>query len=508
MIRGSKRTLERVPGLNAEFKCGIHNRFDVEVVDAVTGKVKQKAQAENVVCNALWTRLLSPNTYFNYIFFGTGNGTPSATDTALFTHLGYKSATSSSYTYKWDEGWVSLRRQCQLSESEYVGSTITEVGIGYGTSSSNLVTHAMLKDMNGNPITITKTSIDIINIYATVFVHWNVGGYDQSRIKIMENYNNSFILSFLLGASSSPGLQSTAVLPGGIIAVSGCDTTKCYAVGNTITYNAANRTINVTAARIPASSGNFGGIGSLAVYGDKSHHIALTVDVGGSWFSGTNITGEAIATGDGTTKDFATDFGFVNPGAKIFIDGVEQTTGVTVDTGVPVDVNNMGKYFRWMPLAAPKVSDDTSYILGPTINFSSPAGYINANDTAVYYNPYFSYGIASFYTTAVTVYASDDLVNWVQICSGYEGTVTVPQANRNYKYWKFKPFVVPSWPDSQSYKCDAFTAYALTSNNIHFATPPASGAVITADYTTAFIAKDSNHVFDFSLTITLGEKTV
>ena len=44
-----------------------------------------------------------------------------------------------------------------------------------------------------------------------------------------------------------------------------------------------------------------------------------------------------------------------------------------------------------------------------------------------------------------------------------------------------------------------------SSKNIHFDTPPAAGAVITADYTTDTIAKDANYVFDLSVTIQLGE---
>lgn len=507
MIRGQTRKLEhRLPEVEAKMDCAIHNRFDIEVIDSLTGEVKQRAQAENVILNQLWTRLLSPSTYFNYIFIGTGIGTPSAPDTALFSHLGYKYAVTPTYTYNWDAGWVSVRKQCQISEAEYVGSTLTEVGIGYGTVSSNLVTHAMLKDMNGNTITISKTNTDIINIYATVFVHWNVSGYDQSSIKVLGNLNNNFILSYLLGGATTTGIQNTMFMPGGITSVNGNEAGNYYSVTNTISYNAANRTIKVTAARVPAAGGNIGGIRSLALYGEKGHYLALTVDVGGSWFSGTNVVGEAIATGDGTTKDFASDFGFVAPGAKVYVNGVEQASGVTVDTGMPIDVTNMGKYFRWMPLAAPPVSDRTIYMFGPAHSFSSSTDYITGSDTAVYYNPYFSYGIANFYTSSVTVYASDDLVNWVQINTG-SGTITVPSAYRSFKYWKFKPTSVTGWPNSQSYKCNAFTAYSLPANIIHFTTAPASGAVITADYTTASVAKDSNHVFDFSLTITLGEKT-
>ena len=53
----------------------------------------------------------------------------------------------------------------------------------------------------------------------------------------------------------------------------------------------------------------------------------------------------------------------------------------------------------------------------------------------------------------------------------------------------------------------AITRSRTSDANIHFDTPPAAGAVITADYTTKTIAKDENHVFDLTVTIQLGEYT-
>ena len=50
-IRGQKRTLpqKKEVAINAS----IHNRFDIEVVDSQTGEVKQKAQADNVICQGI-----------------------------------------------------------------------------------------------------------------------------------------------------------------------------------------------------------------------------------------------------------------------------------------------------------------------------------------------------------------------------------------------------------------------------------------------------------------------
>ena len=57
-IRGQKRNLSEK--IETTVKASIHNRFDIEVVDSRTGKIKQKVQAENVICTNLWTHYLQP----------------------------------------------------------------------------------------------------------------------------------------------------------------------------------------------------------------------------------------------------------------------------------------------------------------------------------------------------------------------------------------------------------------------------------------------------------------
>ena len=76
-------------------KMGIHNRFDIEVIDKDTGKVKQKAVAYNVVCNEYFNAIINGTIAAN-ILIGGGSGTPSATDTTLFSYIGYASTTDGS----------------------------------------------------------------------------------------------------------------------------------------------------------------------------------------------------------------------------------------------------------------------------------------------------------------------------------------------------------------------------------------------------------------------------
>ena len=467
MIRGRRRTLEKVQEVKANLDCSIHNRFDVEVIDAVTREVKQRAQAENVICNSLWARMFNATPtnrmWNNCIHYGTGSGAPSETDTSLFTFLGYGTPLISDdvRNYNWDEGWTSVTRKIQLSESTAVGSTLTEVGIGYGTGSTALVTHAMLRDMNGNQISITKTSTDIINIYATVFVHWNASGFDYGNIVIVKDKSNLF-LTALLGLSSTNGVDALQLHAGGILGAMNyyLAAYRYHATGNTVSYNAANKQISVTAARVSVTNGNIAGGVACASLGYSNSYCSLTLKAGGTYLPSSDITGEPIGTGNGSMVNFATDFPFIS-NVKVYCDGVEQTTGVTVDENTPQLIDKMGCYFELLDSNA-----DNAYMIAEGINSLNDASF-PANKYCIFYNPYYTLGIASYKgynTTKVEV--SDDLSAWVTLSTG-NGGVSVPEEYQNSKYWKFTKIISGS-----AYAPTTFTTAGATANNIHFTTAP------------------------------------
>ena len=509
MIRGQKRT--KTPKVEAKLNCSLHNRFDIEVIDSLTGEIKQRAQAENVVCNALWTRLLTPANYFTYIHYGTGSGSPAATDTSLFTFLGYGTPvyTDDVIDVQAENGWASYQRKIQLSELTAVGSTLTEVGIGYGATAATLCTHAMLKDMNGNPISIAKTDTDIINIYATVFVHWTAAGYDSGTVKIipsLKKRNNDAqslygFLGMLMGVYASTSNICTPPTNAQMLnSCSRVNITSRVPTAVTAAYSVANKTITLTTARLGISANNDGGFLGIVLYGYSNtvpdERAALYLKVGGSWYPYSSIVGEAIGTGDGETTDFATDFPFPYD-ATVYVDSVAQSTGVSVGAE-PLLYTDMGQYFEGLH------EDSTPSLHVPFANpaLSSIRFSALGTKTYIYYNPYYSVGIASFYAYYCKVEVSNDLATWTQLVAQAAGaTVNVNATYQNYKYWRFSS-------GSGSAYAQAFTApSAYVGKPIHFASAPAVGAVITADYTTPVVAKDSNHVFDLTVVITLGEKT-
>lgn len=185
--------------MNLKNKVNIHNRFDIEVRDAKTDLLKKSFTSYNIVLNQMYTRLCGGLSYFVNIHFGSSTGTLSATRTSLFSHLGTKAAV--------DEEIVKAiplsiwKRKIVLNPEEYVGSTISEVGIAFGATNTNLVTHSLLKDSEGNPISIVKTDTDVITIYATVFVTFDNSNPNLFYIGMP---SSNALVNYLVGGSTAP----------------------------------------------------------------------------------------------------------------------------------------------------------------------------------------------------------------------------------------------------------------------------------------------------------------
>lgn len=515
MIRGTKRCHKKAFNIPAK----IHNRFDIEVIDSSTGKVKQRAYAENVICQQYWTYLLTTSSgvygtwnVFNYIHYGTGTGTPASTDTSLFTYLGALAVDKSLFTYNtnYANGTFSIQGKIVLTDTMAIGATLTEVGVARTSSASSLCTHAMLKDMNGNQISITKTDTDIINVYATIFLHVPAA-YLSISGDIVFNLNGYFS-RFLCGGYRYENYSTNNAEPPHYYSPGKTNSLPDYmpsenALYLTMSVDVSNKKLIFTAARQAAQKGNtfsskVKGFGWLCAYtayeNGKVYYPAFALRSTGAWYGGTSIVGEAIGTGDGSTTDFATLFdGAEN--VTVYVNGIEAQN-VTINSG-PLLYTDLSCYFR-------QITEENN-VMYSSIGKGLSSSFVTDDSgitNGVWFNPNYAYGVTSFVKSGANgdIEASDDGITWVVISASGTGTgiKTVPVAYQYYKYWK-----ITGMP-SQLYYCSSFLPVtALDGKNLKFASAPAPGAVITADYTTPTIAKDANHVFDLTITITLGEYT-
>lgn len=106
---------------------------------------------------------------FNRCYLGSGSGEPSASDTGLFHSLFYNPRNPTYSSKKIGDKKEFTYYYVFPASSSYVG-TITEVGLYDTGSPSGFVTHALVTDSEGNPISIEKTAIDEVIVTVKISV--------------------------------------------------------------------------------------------------------------------------------------------------------------------------------------------------------------------------------------------------------------------------------------------------------------------------------------------------
>lgn len=499
MIRGQSRPF---PTMDSEKNVAdmslmgsIHNRFDIEVVDATTGKVKQTARAFNTVLDTWWKY---PTNQIQAIAYGRGSGVPSRTDTDLFSKIGTVGTNATIDTSTYLKGYITATCRAQLDPSTAVGETITEVGLcKYYTSGSYgyyaPVTHAMLQDMNGNPISITKTATDIINIHGTAFLHFGVSGY---RDKSMLLCGAGILAQFIGGYFYSSDVKFKVYNNADIYSDSTGENSAAAVILGTSTWDQNSKTYTMRFNRASVGTANMNGgicllhlVSHSGLLGSTATPYMFIRPTGMS-----RIVGESVATADGNTTQFKTKFHFPQ-NAVVYVDGVAKTDGVTVvpDCGQP---STMYRYF--MRLDGSSTND---CIFGTT----KTKQLHTTGTAAAIYDYLFCDAVAItnlvFDRSGVTLYASTDLDNWEKI--GTTGSTTasqtlpIPTKYGKYRYWKVETTDGMCLTGGQG---ENLNGYA-----IRFDEAPANGSVITIDYDTPMIPKDENNVMDMTLSFVLDE---
>ena len=175
----------------------LHNRFDIEVHNVKTGEVKNYTHY-NIVLDRLYSGLfrlsyLTKTQWCSSIVYGEGTGEVSPSRTTLFTPIAAKSTTNTKFVINSDNLSGTATYQIVIEPNEAIGKNISEVGFG---STSGAYTHSLIKDAQGNPISIHKTEYDKIVINATVFAELKSDDVMVSP-PTSDNSQNMFIKNML-----------------------------------------------------------------------------------------------------------------------------------------------------------------------------------------------------------------------------------------------------------------------------------------------------------------------
>lgn len=355
-------------------KAVLHNRFDVKVVDAASGKVKQTAVGFNVITDYYFNSRLTASPLsktsdlFRYIAVGTGNGTPKATDTALFNHLIRKEVTTLETIYEYPTSHTT--KQIKLEATECNGSTITEVALeGYysGTWSSYyyIMSHAMLQDSEGNQIAIAKTDTDVVYITATFYATCTPSGFGTNGIYPTADKN--YLFRWLL-TGSTDGYVRFFRFP---VEYSSDMNVKYHGsksysfssgVGNTTTYQYDLPVTTFLDSECNNRLVKHLGVAGVGAFTFPNHEV----------FPPYPVDHIVVGEGDGIKTEFNIRCPLIQPGtARVFVNNTELTEG----TDYTVDYeSNCGDWYENYHTAA-MTCKDTGVTFGDLASKSPSSSY-------------------------------------------------------------------------------------------------------------------------------------
>lgn len=489
----------------------IHNRFDIEVRDSRTNELKQKAVSYNIVLDKFFNYLVNKQKKMAYIHVGTGTGTPTIERTQLFTFLGAKATsvveTGKAYPVSY------IRRSIVLSPSDFVGAKITEVGLGASQYATDLVTHSMLKDSEGNQIAIQKTDTDVITIYSTFYL--TMSQNDEDYV-LPTPANNAIISAVLednyLNATLVMGAYNTLQTADELAIKAISSKTNVYMAGD---YPNKKWISSVTRWNYNEANGHIiSSIGSPTFACWKLPNTDI--------FPQITLLNMAVGTGDGQKLEFNCPIPKVVENSEfIRVNGVTQTKNVdytfdyennsaeypelfissdnkNFDISGGYNAGYLGcDFFGWNAVAK-NPSRGANGSTPIVLDFRKDVK-INRFKFPACFTPNYSGGGSSI--TLKLEYSTDGVL-WNQVLnksysSLYTATDNISFETITARYWRF--YATASAGVGAAISPNLLLGY--TTPGIKFTTPPPNGATIEMDCKIDRPIKNVNWVLDFSFSV-------
>jgi hypothetical protein len=465
-----------------KIKAGVnfHNRFDVVRNGEWVG------YAENIILDQMYNRICNLSTYFANIHFGTGSGTPTPDRTSLFSHLGTKTAVLDEIVKAFPTSKVTKR--ITIMPEEYVGQTITEVGVAYGSAASYLETHAMIKDSEGNPLSISKTALDVIEIYATIFITFT----DTSSTFYFADANLNLLVKYFTEEESYSSILFTdrrdfalSRLPVvlGVNAATGSVSVDTVAKTRTATY------------RFGIGTGN--GVPIRAV-GLKNITRALLMENGLE--NPVNLSNVVVGIGDGVKTEF--ELPHAQPyNVSLKLDGV-ATQEYTLSHVSAADEPSQKSLLEYIDYNEPVPNE---YLMDGFNGFTRATNlrdWLGVIKTTQSLEGLYINQKSTNYGHAMALRASEDGINFTQILSrSYD---PIPRKiTHPGPYYEIELYY--SYASGNTYNVVIEDLDNTQMPKVTFVSPPSQDVVITADYTLDYLPKSSDYVLDVAIVLQFGE---
>ena len=532
--------------MNIDSSIKFKNNYRLQHIDTITGETLHDLEFHNVVLDQIIDTIVDvkrANAKMGFgIAIGSGSGTPSASDTQLFNEIKRFVDNSGGVT-----GKCSKKDNNTLLFS--VSVTIPEVGVCFYVMNTGmkLVTHALILDSEGNPITVKKKDTDKIILNCEVYITFeseDIENFDIETFVSNSQRIGTLVMQYRFGAATSLEAERVSnyywrnpYSAYNLDVYQNCSSTyNLYTTLNSPNWvknkDARTLTVNFGPSRLPEFSMptyirgiTFGKLGT----------IKLPNEVIFPRYKISNIT---VGVGDGATTKFKCPLNYFIQDSETIRVGNEEKIR---DTDYTID--NEANQDELIELSA----GNEAIISGGLDNidpalFRKPFGKISPsswNDGTRYGGQYGPGRLDASHPLYLDFKESVKL-NTLRVPSNSEGTFTLfgrnteeedwnligqltPNAENNhynfdlcyYRYIKLtsttSTFYMSSVGEGSGYaekydtieKCKKNSWFiGYVGDGIEFTTPPPSGAAITMDAYTDLPFVSPNNVLDLSATLT------
>lgn len=204
--------------MNIDTSIKFKNNYRLQHIDTITGETLHDLEFHNVVLDQIIDTVID---VYNYptgsdkfgIAIGDGSGTPSASDTKLFHEIKkftkrYSTDSITGNCNKKNNNTLLFSVSLTIPASASEVYDISEVGVCFRDENDNypLVTHALILDSEGNPISVKKKDTDKIILNCELYITFESEGIENFNIDGFvwnSSFSGSLAIQYLFGAATS-----------------------------------------------------------------------------------------------------------------------------------------------------------------------------------------------------------------------------------------------------------------------------------------------------------------
>ena len=160
--------------MNFDVKYKVEGIYDKVEIIGKDGEVKKSVGPfKNLILDAGLHLMGTDNRFTNHFYYGTGNTPPTVADQDMEAYVGHRTSTESNSSNNDEASNTISLTKTWLSDPMSADVIIAELGIGYSPNAStrNIFSRSLVKDAQGNPITLEMLEGESIRATYTLVMH-------------------------------------------------------------------------------------------------------------------------------------------------------------------------------------------------------------------------------------------------------------------------------------------------------------------------------------------------